>query len=99
MVVSIPKKVIQGQASASQPAKIQPRKEVVQQNPKEKEVSKAAPPKDKEPPKEVAPKEKDLQKKEIKRDHIERFAHPFNLQAEMSKIKIAIPLNEILRIP
>ena len=36
VVVAPPKKVIQGQASASQPAKLQPRKEVVQQKPKEK---------------------------------------------------------------
>ena len=44
-------------------------------------------------------KEKDLQKEEIKRDLIERSAPPFNLQAEISKVKIAIPFNEIIRIP
>ena len=62
MGVAPPKKVIDGQASASHPAKIQPRKEVVQQKHKEKELPKAAPPKDKELPKEMVPKEKDLQK-------------------------------------
>ena len=98
MVVAPPKKVTQGQASASHPAKIQPRKEVVQQNPKEKEVPKAAPPKDKEPPKEAIPKDKDLPREEIKRDLIERFVPPFNLQAEISRIKIVVPFNEILRI-
>ena len=36
VVLAPPKKVIHGQASASQPTKIQPRKEVVQQNLKEK---------------------------------------------------------------
>ena len=71
----------------------------MQQKPKEKEVPKDTPPKDKEPPKEIVPKEKDLQKEEIKRDPIERFSPPFNLQAEISKIKIAVPFNEILRIP
>ena len=99
MVVAPPKKVTQGQASASQPARIQPKKEVVQQKTKEKELSKAAPPKDKELPKQAAPKEKDLPREEIKRDLIERSAPPFNLQADISKIKIAIPFNEILRIP
>lgn len=98
VVVAPPKKVTDGQASASQPAKVQPRKEVVQQKPKEKELPKAAPPKEKEPPKEIVPKEKDLPKEEIKRDLIERSA-PFNLQAEISKIKIVVPFNEILRIP
>ena len=51
MVVAPPKKVAQGQASASQPAKILPRKEVAQQKLIEKDVPKAAPPKDKELPK------------------------------------------------
>ena len=45
------------------------------------------------------PKEKNLLREEIKRDPIERFAHPFNLQAKISKIKIVVPFNEILRIP
>ena len=72
---------------------------MVLQKPTEKEIPKVAPPKDKEPPKEVVPKDKDLQKEEIKRDLIERSAPPFNLQVEISKIKIAIPFNEILRIP
>jgi hypothetical protein len=99
VVVAPPKKVTQGQASASRPAKIQPRKEVVKQKPKEKEVPKAAPPKDKELPKEVVPKEKDLPREEIKRDLIERFAPPFKLQDEISKIKIVVPFNEILSIP
>jgi hypothetical protein len=71
----------------------------VQQKPKEKEVPKATPPKDKEPPKEIIPKEKGLPREEIKRDLIERSAPPFNLQAEISKIKIVVPFNEILRIP
>jgi hypothetical protein len=70
----------------------------VQQKPKEKQVPKAAPPKVKELPKEIVPKEKDLLREEIKRDPIERST-PFNLQAEISKIKIVVPLNEILRIP
>ena len=65
----------------------------------EKDIPKAAPPKDKELPKEVVPKEKDLQREEIKRDLIERFAPPFNLQAEISKVKIVVPFNEIIRIP
>ena len=47
----------------------------------------------------MVPKEKDLQREEIKRDPIERSAPPFNLQAEISKIKIVVPFNEILRIP
>ena len=51
MGVAPPGKVTQGQASVVQPAKAQPRKEVVQQKPKEKEVPKANPPEDKEPPK------------------------------------------------
>ena len=38
-------------------------------------------------------------KEEIKRDPIERSDPPFNLQAEISKIKIVVPFNEILRIP
>ena len=66
--VSPPKKVAQGQAFASQPTKTQPRKEVVQQKPKEKEVLKASRPKNKELPKEMVPKEKDMQREEIKRD-------------------------------
>ena len=70
----------------------------MQQKPKEKEVPKASPPKDKESPKEIVPKEKDLLREEIKRDPIENFS-PFNLQAEISKIKIVVPFNEILRIP
>ena len=69
--VSPLRKVPQGQASASQPAKILPRKEVVQHKPIEKDIPKAAPPKDKELPKEVVPKENDLQREEIKRDLIE----------------------------
>ena len=71
----------------------------MQQKPKEKEVPKAAPPKDKELPKEMVPKEKDLHREEIKRDPIERFAPPFNLQAEFSKIKIVVSFTEIIRIP
>ena len=47
----------------------------------------------------MVPKEKDLQKEEIKRDLIERYAPPFNLQAEISKVKIVVPFNEIIRIP
>ena len=96
--VSPPKRVPQGQASASQPAKAQPRKEVVQPKPIEKDIPKAAPPKDTELPKEVVPKEKDLQREEIKRELIERSA-PFNLQAEISKVKIVVPFTEIIRIP
>lgn len=99
MVVAPPKKVTHGQALASQSSKIHPRKEVVQQKPKEREVPKAAPPKDKELSKEVVPKERNLPREEIKRDLIERFAPPFNLQAEISNIKIVVPFNEILRIP
>ena len=99
MGVDPPVKVTQGQASVVQPAKAQPRKEVVQQKPKQKEVPKATPPKDKEPLKEVVPKEKYLPREEIKRDFIEKSASPFNLQDEFSKIKIAIPFTEILRIP
>ena len=71
----------------------------MQQKPKEKEVPKATPPKDKEPLKEVVPKEKDLPREEIKRDFIGKSAPPFNLQAEFSKIKIAIPFTKIIRIP
>ena len=71
----------------------------MQQRPKEKEVPKATPPKDKEIPKETVPKEKDLLREEIKRDPIERYAPPFNFQAEISKIKIVAPFKEILRIP
>ena len=44
-------------------------------------------------------KEKDLQREEIKRDPIEKSTPPFNLQVEISKIKIVVPFNEILRIP
>ena len=58
----------------------------------------AAPPKDKELPKEVVPKERELQREEIKRDLIERSAPPFNLQARISKVKIVVPFNEIIRI-
>ena len=47
----------------------------------------------------MVPKEKDLQREEIKRDLIERSAPPFNLQAEISKVKIAVPFTEIIRIP
>ena len=47
----------------------------------------------------MVPKERDLQREEIKRDPIERSAPPSNLQAEISKIKIVVPFNEILRIP
>ena len=99
MGVAPPRRVPQGQALASHPAKVQPRKEVVQQKPKDKEVPKATPPKDKEPSKEVVLKEKDLPREEIKRDLIERSALPFNLQAKISKIKIVVPFNEILRVP
>lgn len=66
---------------------------------KEKEVLKDAPPKDKEAPKEVVLKEKYLPREEIKRDLIERSAPPFSLQTGISKIKIVVPFNEILRIP
>ena len=38
-------------------------------------------------------------REEIKRDFIEKSAPPFNLQAEFSKIKIAIPFTKIIRIP
>ena len=93
------KRVPQGQASASQPAKAQPRKEVVQHKPVEKDIPKSTPLKDNELPKEVVPKEKDLQEEEINRDLIERSTPPFNLQAEISKVKIVVPFNEIIRIP
>ena len=83
MVVAPPKKVTHGHASVSHLAKIQPKKEVVQQNPVEKEIPKATPPKVKELPKETVPKEKDLPREEIKRDLVERFAPPFNLQVEV----------------
>ena len=99
VVVDPPKKAPEGQTSASQPAKSQPRREVMQQKPIEKDFPKASAPKDKELPKESIPKEKDLQREEIKRDLVERFAPPFNLQTEFSKIKIVFPFNEILRIP
>ena len=65
----------------------------------EKDIPKATPPKDKGLPNEVVPKEKDLQKEEIKRDPIERYVPPFNLHVEISKIKVVVPFNEILRIP
>ena len=71
----------------------------MQQKPIGKDVPKSAPPKDKKLPKEMVPKEKDLQREEIKRDLIERSTPPFNLQAEISKVKIAIPFSEIIRIP
>ena len=92
MVVHPLKKALEGQVSASHPAKIQPRKEVVQQRPKEKETPKAAPPKVKEPPKEIVPKEKDLPREEIKRDLIERFAPPFNLQLKFQRSRLLSPL-------
>ena len=65
VVVDPPKKAPECQASASHPAKSQPRREVVQQKPTEKDFPKVAPPKDKELPKESIPKEKDLQREEI----------------------------------
>ena len=99
MGVAPPRRVPQGQSSASQPAKAHPRKEVVQHKPIEKDIPKATPPKYKELPKEVVPRERDLQREEIKRDLIERSATPFNLQVEISKVKIAIPFTEIIRIP
>ena len=99
MVVDPLKRALEGQASASQPSKNQPRREMVQQKHVEKDFPKAAPPKDKELPKESIPKEKDLQREEIKRDLVEKSAPPFNLQTEFSKIKIVFPFNEILRIP
>ena len=71
----------------------------MQHKPIEKDIPKAAPPKDKELPKQVVPKEKDLQREEIKRDLIERSTSPFKLQAEISKVKIAVPFYEIIRIP
>ena len=71
----------------------------MQHKPIEKDIPKAAPPKDKELPKEVVPKEKDLPREEIKRDLIERSTPPFNLQAEISKVKIVVPFTEIIRIP
>ena len=70
----------------------------MQQKPIEKDDPKDAPPKDKELPKEMVRKEKDLQREEIRRDPIERSAPPFNLQAEISKVKIVVPFNEIIRI-
>ena len=70
----------------------------MQHKPIEKDIPKVVPPKDKELPKEAVPKEKDLQREEIKRDLIERSA-PLNLQAEISKVKIVVPFNEIIRIP
>ena len=71
----------------------------MQHKPAEKDVPKAAPPKDKELPKQVLAKEKDLQREKIKRDLIERYAPPFNLQAEISKVKIVVPFTEMIRIP
>ena len=56
--VAPPRRVPQGQALASQPAKAQPRKEVVQPKPTEKDIPKVTPPKDKELPEETIPKEK-----------------------------------------
>ena len=47
VVVGPPKKAPEGLASASQPAKSQPRREVVQQKPAEKYFPKDTPPKDK----------------------------------------------------
>ena len=47
VVVDPPKKAPEGQASASQPTKSQPRGEVVQQKPVEKDFPKDTPPKDK----------------------------------------------------
>ena len=47
----------------------------------------------------MVPKERDLQREEIKRDFIEKSAPPFNLQAEISKVKIIVPFNEIIMIP
>ena len=57
--------------------------------------------KEKYVPKENISKEKDLLKDEVKNDHItiERSAPPFSLQSEISKIKIFVPFNEILRNP
>ena len=98
MVVFPPKKATEGGALASQPAKNQHKKEVVQQKHAEKDLPKAAPPKDKELPKESIPKEKELQREEIKRDLVERFAPPFKLKSKFAKIKIVTPFNEILRI-
>ena len=71
----------------------------MQHKPIEKDSPKAAPPKDKELSKEVVLKEKDLQREEIKRDSIEKSAPSFNLQAKISKVKIVVPFNEIIRIP
>ena len=70
----------------------------MQQNPAEKYFPKAAPPKEKELPKENIPKEKYLQKEEVKKYLIivERPTPPFNLQNEISKIKIFVPFNEIM---
>ena len=85
MVVAPLGRVLQGQSSTSQLAKARPRKEVVQHKPIEKDIPKAAPHKDKELPKEVVPREKDLQREEIKRDLIERFAPPLNLQLKFPR--------------
>ena len=82
MVVDPPKKAPEGQASTSQLAKNQLRREMVQQKLAEKDIPKASPYKEKELPKESIPKEKDLQKEEIKKDLItvERLVPPFSLQ-------------------
>ena len=40
-----------------------------------------------------------MPREEIKRDLSDRSAPSFNFQAEISKIKIVVPFNEILRIP
>ena len=99
VVVDPPKKAPKGQALASQPTKNQPRREMVQQKPAQKYFPKASPSKEKELPKESIPKEKDLHKEEIKKELliVESPAPHFNMQNEISKIKISVPYNEILR--
>ena len=74
---------------------------MAQQKPLEKYFPKVAPSKKKELPKENKPKEKDLQKEEVKKHLVvvERHVPPFSLQNEISKIKIDVPFNEILRNP
>ena len=112
LVVDPPKKALEGQALASHLTRNLPKREVVQQKPiekyipkarpsKEKSIPKYNPSKEKSLPKESIPKEKDLQKEEVKKDLIivERIAPPFSLQNEISKIKISVPFNEILRNP
>ena len=47
VVVDPPIEAPEGRASASQPTKNQPRREMVQQNPAEKDCPKVAPPKEK----------------------------------------------------